>query len=262
MLTNRPGLKDTWSTLSADQKAAFYKEQHAAIGNELAMAIQVTVDKVYVRKNTTSFQGDSDWLDEIDLRDRLKDKPPEYLQNALQNSRTMIHPTLRCTLYELTAFKGTSAESTQEEDKRIVHMSGEKTMKAEKKAITLDGPPKMKRLKAEPKEKPQPPLTGKGLEKVQAMAASMRKAMSEDTTPLKLHQYPDVPKIFGTVRAKKLAEVQVALAELDMAITSGLGKAPPLLAMAKQALSEYYEILEKIDANISELEALGVEPVA
>ena len=118
-----------------------------------------------------------------------------------------------------------------------------------------------KRFKPEPKEKAVPALTGKGSEKVQAMLVTIQNAILGDIIPQLLQEYPDVPKIFETARAKQLAELQGAQAELEMATASGLGKAAQLLSVGKQALSAFKDIVDKVAANVSELQELGVEPV-
>ena len=62
------------------------------------------------QKDFERFQGDGEWLDEADLREKYKGKP-DQAQNIIDKARSVLHPTRRVLLYEVLEFKSSSGSS-------------------------------------------------------------------------------------------------------------------------------------------------------
>lgn len=63
MLAVRTGLKDGWVKMSKADKVAYYKENHALCGDQLAMSIDVAIKQTFSRKGESTFGSASQWLD-------------------------------------------------------------------------------------------------------------------------------------------------------------------------------------------------------
>ena len=197
VLSSRPGLRDGWSSLSAAEKTDFFKQHHGACGAELAMLVNTSVKNSFTKTKTNNFTAASSWLDEVGLRVAMKGKPEEQIQNVRRNARRVEHPDEKVTLYEHISFTGTGSETTTADQRRDIAMSSEQTIKGQKR-VKDDAEVKPKRVKAiqEPKPAKIHPLTGKGLEKVQATQAAMCELLADRQWEDLLAEYPDIPRIY------------------------------------------------------------------
>ena len=82
------------------------------------------------------FSGDGEWLDEIDLREKFKNKP-EQAQHIIDNARSVMHPTRGVLVWEVLEFKSSSGSSTEKSVQLKRVASQEQLVKPPKAAKVL-----------------------------------------------------------------------------------------------------------------------------
>ena len=223
------------------------------------MTIDTVVRHSYSRVGESHFGSTSQWLDDEDLADALKNKPRERLENVKATARRMVHPQTKAVLYELATFAGSTSATERTEDERNLNFSSSQTIKANKRAKPAVGDAPPKRAKLAIGDAKQPVLAGKGREKVEKALAELTDLINVTRWSRLVDACEDLPKVYvNHLRAKHL-ELQSVHAELTLALSSGLGKAGDLCSSAKAAKDQYKVITEKIDKQISEFVAMGME---
>ena len=99
LVANNGSTVSNWSSVPEDEKTAFYNECKSLVKEDLHLKMQELIVHTHRRTSILSFTGTGNFIDEEDVRTKYANKPSQ-LEAVLQNSRTMLHPTRRVTLYE------------------------------------------------------------------------------------------------------------------------------------------------------------------
>ena len=115
------GLTDKWAAMSKADKKAFFQTSHELAGEDLKAAIKTVITNTFVDTKTSSFNVDSDWLDEEDLT-KAFDQKPEQLAHIKANASTMFCPVRGVKFYEVpkyTTRRSDKAEAVLARDTRV-----------------------------------------------------------------------------------------------------------------------------------------------
>ncbi len=77
----------------------FFMANNSLFGAGLKAALQQTIEKSSIEKESELFSAKSVWLDKADLEAKYADKP-EQLSNIMKIAKQIEHPTRKVTLYE------------------------------------------------------------------------------------------------------------------------------------------------------------------
>ena len=108
------------------------------MGNDLVKSIEETVQRIKTASLTRTLQCEGDFVDEIDLQERYKNKE-QQLKNILENAPSFMHPIRGIMVYKDAQYK--ASETTKE------HIENRQTMKAQTTQAVKKAP--IKRKKAE-----------------------------------------------------------------------------------------------------------------
>ena len=232
------------------------------MGDELALVVDSAIKNTFVKTNSANFGTSAQWLDEIDLREAMKNKPEQQIQNVMKNSRTMLHATEKVVLYECLTHTGNSVETTVATHERQLTMNNQQTLKGQKRA-RIEGEPKEKAVPAPklPKPEKQIPLVGKGLAKIEALFQTVLLLADREEPANLLKAFPDIPRIYCESLSIRKAELLIAQAELNLAISTGTGRAAQLASATKKVMDEYKTICEKILSQSEDLQQMGIKPL-
>lgn len=205
---------------------------------------------------------DNGWIGivKVDLEIAMKDKPPQDLENTKAYARRMIHPISKAVLYEYISFAGSSTEVSSSTAERNVTASSSDVVKPAKRVKAIEGEASApKRIKADEKQPKQPTLAGKGLEKIQKVLEEITELAGNTHWKDLCDFCSDIPRAYSNRLRIKHAELITVQCELTIAVSSGVGKAAALVAMARVAKDQYKDITGKIDNQVQELKDMGVE---
>ena len=119
--------------MSDDQRLQFYKDCAMLRGDALDAKVVEAETQITTRTSKASFQGDGDWLDESEVRDKFKSRP-EQADSIIKNAKHFYDPTRQVMLYEVVAYKSQqldTEERTDESKRQIMfnHMPGKNAIK-------------------------------------------------------------------------------------------------------------------------------------
>ena len=143
-----PTLKNALVGLTKTDKANFYHKHSNVLGADLAAALKSTATSSSSTEDTEKFKATGEWLDEEDLNKKYGSKPSQ-LQSVKDKSRTMVHPTRGCLMYEDMTFVSEASNETKRKEELIATIDTEEKVKRAKKE-TL----KKEKLEAAPADKP------------------------------------------------------------------------------------------------------------
>ena len=75
IVTSRGASVEDWTTLSDEDKRAFYIDAQDAQGGELVAKMQETIMQSASKRSSVKFVGTGDWIDEQDLNTKYRDQP-------------------------------------------------------------------------------------------------------------------------------------------------------------------------------------------
>ena len=151
-LFQKPGMSKSevaFKALSKDEREKFFRDEHAAMGDALAAAMETVVSSKTTTTNTVSFKGTGEFLDEQDLSEKYA-KKPEQLAAILRNTRKIYDPIRETTLFEDMKYVSLTANEEEESKANESSLTQEgkhkpkkaaKPAKIAKEEVPPDGPP-------------------------------------------------------------------------------------------------------------------------
>ena len=127
-----------------EKKAAWIKENHELMGENLKAKLQAVCTEEIQRSITISLQGNGTFLDSPDLADKYKNKP-DQLANVRAKANSIICPTRGCRVYEDLRYESGFKDEATHTTKRKLDLSTEETVRAKK----AKPPPKIPKAKAQ-----------------------------------------------------------------------------------------------------------------
>ena len=122
---------------SAEAKQEFFAKHNHLCGKELKKELENSTTQVEKDVGKDLDDEDTEWLDEVDLKERYHHKP-DQLKSIMETSDQKFHPTRKCTLYADIKFssKSSRGHESHEESKRkctsVEVVKGPKKVKVEK----------------------------------------------------------------------------------------------------------------------------------
>jgi len=163
LVRNDPGEDDFTSEwmdtgrMTADERRDFYVSARDYIGpRSLKAAMESKIEEIKTRTNKQAWSANSTFLDEVDIRDKYKNKP-DIIESILKKAEQFHCPIKGCVLYEDIVYANarvtetTEARHVKRSAETTENMKGEK-QKRQKKAIA-DKPKAPKALPPPPKLK-------------------------------------------------------------------------------------------------------------
>ena len=206
------------SWASAEAKQEFFAKHNHLCGKELKKELDFST--IQVERDVAKDQDDEDieWLDEVDLKDKYKNKP-DQLKSILDTAEKKFHPTRKCTLYADIKFSSKSSRG---------HESHEESKRKCTSVEMLKGPKKVKVDKVEKVEAegdaPQSKSLGKKERARLAKLADKLQDIHVEWDSVK-QNIDDVkaflPQPLLELAKKAAAEVQACMAEVQVVLTEG-----------------------------------------
>ena len=84
-------------------RAAFMQRSRGLIGEELKSLVQTVLTERTTETNTLKRKEHFEYLDEVDLKKRLVDKP-DQLQRIIENGPSFQHPETKAQMYTFRTF--------------------------------------------------------------------------------------------------------------------------------------------------------------
>ena len=84
-------------------RAAFIQKSRGLMGAELKSLVQTVLTERTTETNTWKRKGHVEYLDEVDLKKRLVDKP-DQVQRIIDNGPLFEHPETKAQMYTLRTF--------------------------------------------------------------------------------------------------------------------------------------------------------------
>jgi hypothetical protein len=142
-LSKRSDLKDQWGTMTKDEKKAFYLANAGAVSLDVPSAISECLRHAYKESISQSFATSGDWIDEIDLKEKFKDKP-DQLRSIMANAKQIWCPIRSTTLYEVLNYKSNTLDEKAAEKSRLLQCEQEGHIEATMNAPRPKGAAKAK----------------------------------------------------------------------------------------------------------------------
>lgn len=112
-------MTDEWKNINREARAKFYADNANTFGDDLALTLEETVAEAKTSVDTHAFNSDANFIDEIDLKEKYRDKPA-VLEAVMRNAQKMYCPIREITLYAVPEYnrKNSEVESVAKTQKR------------------------------------------------------------------------------------------------------------------------------------------------
>ena len=206
---------------SAEAKQEFFAKHNHLCGKELKKELESTTTQVERDVGKDHDDEDTEWLDEMDLKERYQHKP-DQLKSIMETAEKKFHPTRKCTLYADIKFssKSSRGHESHEESKRkctsVEVVKGAKKVKLEKvnaEAEAAGVTPKPKGL-----NKGQRARLTKLADQLEKLHLEWR-SLEESNDDAVLKAFLPQPLVESAQKAA--AEVQACMAEVQVVLTEG-----------------------------------------
>ena len=162
-------------------------------------------------------------------------------------------------MYELPNYESSSSEKQTENHEREIQCQSTRNEKAEKRQAQLTDKDE-KKPKKQKAENPPASLSDKQVEKVQKQVAAIEKLLADGCEDL-IRGFPDISRAFTNNYNRQRSELEAALAVLQMAAASKVGRLQTLMADTKPALAGYQEAVNIVKKQVESLESMGIVKV-
>ena len=256
LLNENPNLREVYTTLSKNDFLQEFKGQHiSAMKAHLEQMLETAASSVAI----SMFGSSSAWLDEIDIREKYKNKP-EQRDHLLTSARTVEHPTRNCTLYEDVEYKAVETNESKHEVIKRMRASAEEQSKLSNKAKvkgehleeeTEEGVPKPKRRAAE-KELTTAQTTN--FQKLSKRIEATTEKLVELLAKTRLQQYVEfVPAPYVDAAERTVVESKAAHATVELSLTEGWrGAAKAIGTDAKKAIDASVSNADRLETFIKQ----------
>ena len=144
-LLQKPGMSNqalAYQAMTKEERVAFYRDEHALMGDSLAAKFETLSKKTVKGRETVSFKGTGDWLDNPDLKIKCAKKPSQ-LDAILRNTRTVYDNTREVTLYEDMSYSSGVGNEQEKAESKESKVTQEGKLKARKAEANAAKPPKV-----------------------------------------------------------------------------------------------------------------------
>ena len=87
----------TQEALTPDERKAFITEAKGLMGDQLETLVKQTISKKRISEKESSLSAECEWLDEKDLKERLKSRP-DKVDKIMECGQQMHCPVMGCTM--------------------------------------------------------------------------------------------------------------------------------------------------------------------
>ena len=112
LLSHYGSLAEDWTKVTENERKEFYQKYKELAGSDLLTRLQETVTESKRTNSAVSFEGTGDFLDEIDLEEKYKNKP-DQLTAIKANTRTYFCPIRQVQLFEDVKYKRRAVETEE-----------------------------------------------------------------------------------------------------------------------------------------------------
>ena len=238
----KPGLSRTevaFNAMSKDERAEFFREEHASMGRGLAAIVEALVASKTTTTSTVSLKGTGAFLEEADLREKYA-KKPEQLEAILRNTRPVYDPIRETTLYEDMKYVSGFEDNEEESKASGSAIIQEGRLKPKKAAKKEPKKPKIAKGEVAPDAQPGPHQIS------HAQASSLHKFLDIFTTM----QY-ELAAGLQVIDDSKLQEYVVAATFKNVTIfVLRLQDFIAMLELSLETKTDYYNEMKGIESTL------------
>lgn len=247
-LTKNPELQDSWQQLSKTEKHEFFLKNHSALGDNLKLLINECVTHSHETTSAADFGYTSEWLDEVDLAERFKNKPGQ-LEAIKANAQSFTCSVRGVALFEVKTYRAGSMDTTTATKKRDVAMSTASQLKA------VAGAPRAKR---EARETTISDAQVAKIEKILGEATTAAKNVDAFLEANKADK--DMPAILFENLVLKVANVMESIASGKLVLELKRGKTSEVINSIKESVGVMDESYKKLKAMADDLKSIRPPP--
>ena len=233
---------------------AFYQEHAHLRGEDLRSKVEEVVLDWKTQTTRIEFNQDAEYMDEVDVREKYKNKP-EVAENIILNGKRFFCPVKKLTMYadpKYTAKVQDAVEHGTTEKRK-----GQMALKEDE----MEQPSKKAKAKAKAKGKGAEESTGGNEEP--KMKANEKKKLSKKLEALvtkaallkdsldKANQFGEmIPKYVLEAGQKELADLEQTTTKTNEILASGKGESQPVIDDMDKRIEACHEATQRIKAQL------------
>ena len=257
VLSHYGSLAQDWTKVTENEKKEFYKKYQEQAGPDLLTRLQETVTESKKTSSAVSFEGTGDFLDEIDLEEKYKNKP-DQLAAIKANTRTYFCPVRQVQLFEDVKYKRTAVE-TEEYAKVQKRKRQSIPLEQGERDETAADSSQCKKGKKEAAKSELPKLKAGGKKKISKKVELMnakKLQLMDWNCKARGDKVKDLVPGYVVKASTKLVDDAVAFGvECDSILESGHGDADEVIKKADAFMEQLTEMMGRVKCQVDQAHA-------
>lgn len=254
VLSHYGTLAKDWTNVSENEKKEFYQKYKEMAGQDLLTRLQETVTEHKKTSSAVSFEGTGDYIDEIDLDEKYKNKP-DQLAAIKANTRTYFCSVRQVQLNEDVKYKRKAVETEEYMKVQKRKMQSIPLEQGEGDGTAADSS-SCKKGKKEAAKSELPKLKAGGKKKVSKKVELMnakKLQLMDWNCKARGEKVKDLVPSYVVKASTKLVDDAVAFGvECDSILDSGHGDADEVIKKADAFMEQLTEMMGRVKCQVDQ----------